>query len=157
MRFAYVVRVNARRRFLRAAGALLALPLFDRAHAAETILVHKGPQCGCCGEWENHLRAAGFRVESRAASDMEQVKRRLGVPADLWSCHTALVAGYLVEGHVPAADIRRLLRELPNIAGLAVPGMPLGAPGMEQGPPSRYQRYETVAFAARSRWVFARH
>ncbi|HEX6154531.1 MAG TPA: DUF411 domain-containing protein, partial [Burkholderiales bacterium] len=82
------------------------------------------------------------------------VKRRLGVPSALASCHTATVEGYVVEGHVPAADVRRLLRERPEAIGLAVPGMPLGAPGMEQGTP---QRYLTMAFDARGSWVFARH
>ena len=147
-----------RRRFIGSAGSLLALPFLPlAAHGAETMLVYKGPQCGCCGEWETHMRKAGFRLESRMVDDIGRMKRSLGVPADFWTCHTGVVGGYLVEGHVPASDVQRLLRERPKLLGLAVPGMPLGSPGMEQGPPSRYQRYETLAFTARSSWVFEKH
>ena len=149
--------MKTRRQFVRGAAALLALPFLPRAHAAETVVVYKGPQCGCCGEWEDHMRAAGFRIDSRKVVDIDQVKRKLGVPADFWTCHTGVVGGYLVEGHVPAADVQRLLRERPKALGIGVPGMPIGSPGMEQGPPSRYQRYSTYAFNSRSNWVFERH
>lgn len=150
--------MNSRRRFIRDAGALLGLLLLPMgAQAAQTMIVYKGPQCGCCGEWETHMRKAGFRIESRIVHDIGRLKRTLGVPADFWTCHTGVVDGYLVEGHVPAADVQRLLRERPKMLGLAVPGMPLGSPGMEQGPPSRYHRYETLAFTARASWVFERH
>jgi hypothetical protein len=134
--------------------ALAALPLAARAQPAPALLVYKSPGCGCCGEWEKHMRAHGFAVESRLADDIAGVKRRLGVPDALASCHTAVVAGYVVEGHVPAQDVRRLLRERPRAIGLAVPGMPAGAPGMEQGAP---QKYATLAFDARRSWVFERH
>lgn len=150
--------MNIRRRLIRGAGALLALPLLPlAAYGAETMIVYKGPQCGCCGEWETHMRRAGFRVDSRIVDDMGRMKRTLGVPADFWTCHTGVIGGYLVEGHVPADDVKRLLRERPKALGIAVPGMPLGSPGMEQGPPSRYQRYETVAFTARASWLFEKH
>lgn len=150
--------MNTRRRFIRCAGALLALPLLPRAaQAAQPMTVYKGPQCGCCAEWESHMRKAGFRIDSRVVHDIGRMKRTLGVPADFWTCHTAVVGGYLVEGHVPAPDVQRLLRERPSVLGLAVPGMPLGSPGMEQGPPSRYQRYETLAFTSSASWVFERH
>ena len=95
--------------------------------------VYKSPTCGCCSLWGRHLEAEGFEVVSVDRTDMASVKDSLGVPDDLVSCHTAVVDGYVVEGHVPAASIRRLLDERPDARGLAVPGMPLGSPGMEQG------------------------
>ncbi len=110
---------------------------------AQTVVVYKSPTCGCCKAWARHLRENGFRVEVHDRYDVTPVKNELGVPPRLRSCHTAKVGGYLVEGHVPAADIRRLLRDKPAVAGLAVPGMPQGAPGME-GP--RKERYEVIAF-----------
>jgi hypothetical protein len=117
------------------------------------------PSCGCCGEWVKHLRANGFQVEAKYVGDILEVKRAHRVPQALWSCHTALVGGYAIEGHVPAADIVRLLRERPRVngapaGGLAVPGMPAGAPGMEQGAP---QAYATVEFGPDGSRVFARH
>ena len=145
-----------RRRLLRAAGALAVLGLVPRANAqrAEVVTVYKSPTCGCCGDWVRHIRASGLRVEAYDLEDVSPMRRRYGVPGALASCHTAVVAGYAIEGHVPAADIQRLLRERPKFVGLAVPGMVVGSPGMEQGPP---QRYETLAFDARGSWVFARH
>lgn len=134
--------------------ALAALPIAARAQPTPMLLVYKSPGCGCCGEWEKHMRAHGFAVESRQVDDIAAVKRKLGVPDALASCHTAIVAGYVLEGHVPAQDVRRLLRSRTKAIGLAVPGMPLGAPGMEQAPP---QKYATLAFDARRSWVFARH
>lgn len=95
------------------------------------VLVHKSPTCGCCSKWVEHLRANGFTVEVRDEADVAPAKRRLGVPAAMASCHTAEVGGYFVEGHVPAADIRRLLTQRPAVRGIAVPGMPAGSPGME--------------------------
>lgn len=100
------------------------------------------------------MRENGFRVERRDLADVTPMKRQLGVPQSLWSCHTALVDGYAVEGHVPAADIKRLLRERPKAIGLAAPGMPVGSPGMEQGAP---QPYSTVLFDSHSSRVFERH
>ena len=149
--------MNSRRKFIATLGASLALPFFARAQAGPKMVVYKGPQCGCCGDWEDHMRRAGFRVDSRIVDDLGRMKRTLGVPADFWTCHTGVVDGYLVEGHVPAADVQRLLRERPKILGIAVPGMPLGSPGMEQGPPSKYQRYETLAFTSRNSWTFEKH
>lgn len=97
------------------------------------VLVHKSPSCGCCGLWVEHLRDAGFEVEIRdhAPDALNRIKLGLGVPHGKGSCHTAEVGGYFVEGHVPAADIRRLLAEAPDAKGLVLPGMPLGSPGME--------------------------
>jgi hypothetical protein len=95
------------------------------------IQVHKSPTCGCCREWVEHLQQNGFKVEVFEADDLEPVKTRLGVPPGKGSCHTGEVGGYLVEGHVPAVDIRRLLAERPKARGLVLPGMPVGSPGME--------------------------
>lgn len=98
---------------------------------APLVTVYKTPTCGCCNKWVDHLRESGFRVETHDMDDVEPVKVANGLPAGMGSCHTGLVNGYVVEGHVPADVIRRLLREKPQIAGVAVPGMPAGSPGME--------------------------
>ena len=95
------------------------------------VTVYKRPTCGCCTEWVSHVRQHGFRVRIRDVTDLQPIKTRHGVPADLHSCHTTLVGGYVVEGHVPAALVERLLRERPTVVGVAVPGMPVGSPGME--------------------------
>ena len=146
----------SRRRFAFAAGAALRLAPLLRAHAPQKPLmtVYKSPTCGCCGEWVKHIRASGFRVEATDIRDVAPIRRRYGVPEYLASCHTAVVDGYAIEGHVPASDILRLLRERPRVRGLAVPGMVAGSPGMEQGPP---QPYATLAFDDRGTRVFARH
>jgi hypothetical protein len=104
----------------------------------EVITVHKDPTCGCCSGWVEHLRKAGFDTKVLDTRDLDAVKQRLGVPDDLAACHTAQLAGYVIEGHVPATALRRLLAEKPKAAGLAVPGMPVGSPGMEGGKPEKY-------------------
>lgn len=144
-----------RRGFTLAAAAMLlgGLPA-ARAQAAPRVLVYKNPSCGCCGEWIKHMRASGFRVEVRDVADVALIRRDNAVPEALASCHTALVGGYFIEGHVPAGDVWRLLRERPAVRGLVVPGMVPGSPGMEQGPP---QRYATIAFNGRNTSVFERH
>lgn len=96
-------------------------------------IVHRDPSCGCCEAWIAHMRENGFDLEIREAADLMAEKARLGVPAPLQSCHTAEIGGYVIEGHVPAKDVRRLLEEKPQGLGLSVPGMPVGAPGMEMG------------------------
>lgn len=123
--------------------------------AAPLLRVFRSPLCGCCGAWVDHMRAAGFATQVMNLDDLAPVKARLGVPADLESCHTGLIDGYVVEGHVPAADVRRLLQLRPRATGLAVPGMPVGSPGMEQG--ARRDAYDVVLFAPAGRQVFARH
>jgi hypothetical protein len=102
------------------------------------IEVYKSPTCGCCGKWAEHLRNDGFAVNVHAIPGIDAFRVRTGVPAALASCHTALVGGYVVEGHVPATDIRRLLSERPKALGVAVPGMPMGAPGMDAPHASGY-------------------
>lgn len=102
------------------------------------IRVHKDPNCGCCSGWLDHLEAAGFGVAVQEAANLREIRKRLGVPDDLAACHTAEAGGYVIEGHVPAAAIQRLLKERPVATGVAVPGMPVGSPGMEGGTPERY-------------------
>jgi hypothetical protein len=122
------------------AGAAGLLAGAAQAAAATPIEVFKSPYCGCCGGWVAHLQASGFRVTVHDIEDVSPHRRRLGVPDRYASCHTGSVRGYAVEGHVPASDIRRLLQEKPVAAGLALPGMPLGSPGMEApgAPPQRF-------------------
>lgn len=123
---------------------------------APVVHVYKGASCTCCTAWEAHLRDAGFQVESHSQRDMRPVKTRLRIPANLQSCHTASVGGYVIEGHVPAADIVRLLEARPEARGLAVPGMPMGSPGMEQG--DRRDAYDVVLFSDNDeRQTFASH
>ncbi len=112
---------------------------------SETLVVYKSPTCGCCSAWVEHVQAAGFEVEVHDVPNVQPVKEQNGLPAHLGSCHTTLVGGYVVEGHVPADVIRRLLAERPQIAGIAVPGMPLGSPGMEV-PGGRKDPYDVMAF-----------
>ena len=125
-------------------AALLLAPLAAGAEPLPEVVMHKDPNCGCCGQWAEHLQANGFRVKTVPERDMESVKRRLAVPQRLTSCHTAKVGGYVIEGHVPASAIKRLLREKPAVAGLAVAGMPLGSPGMEV--PGKKDPYDVMSF-----------
>jgi len=122
---------------------------------AAEVTVYKSPSCGCCGKWVEHMREAGYSVEGRQSQDLQPLKRQLGVDPQLQSCHTAVVDGYVIEGHVPAEDVERLLTERPDIRGLAVPGMPMGAPGM-QGP--RSDHYDVYAIDKTGRaTLFSRH
>jgi hypothetical protein len=128
--------VPTRRHALRLALASLALPMAGiplrraRAAALPPVMVWKDANCGCCGNWIRHIEGAGFTATVRDMDDMAALKQARGVPEALQSCHTAAVGGYVVEGHVPADDIKRLLAEQPEARGLAVPGMPQSAPGM---------------------------
>jgi hypothetical protein len=112
--------------------------------AKPTVTVYKSATCGCCSKWIAHMKANGFNVTAMDVSDIDLPKRTYGVPASAASCHTALVGGYVVEGHVPADAVSRMLREKPAIAGIAVPGMPAGSPGMEV--PGRSTPYDVVSF-----------
>jgi hypothetical protein len=120
-----------------------ATPSADPNPSQTKITVYKDPSCGCCKSWIEHLIKHGYRVDAKDTPAMTEVKRTLGIPDALTSCHTAVVNGYLIEGHVPAADIARLLKEKPKVAGLAVPGMVTGSPGME-GPTK--QHYQVLSF-----------
>jgi hypothetical protein len=121
---------GARRRLLTAIAAAIALPVLPARAAVTAVEVWKSPTCGCCKDWITHLEQAGFAVTVHDVGNTA-ARRRLGMPERLGSCHTATVGGYVVEGHVPAADIRRLLERRPPALGLAVPGMPVGSPGMD--------------------------
>lgn len=109
------------------------------------MVVYKSPTCGCCSAWVDHVKAAGFQVEVHDTANVAPIKNEHGLPQHLASCHTALVDGYVIEGHVPADVIRRLLAERPQVTGIAVPGMPAGSPGMEMG--DRKDPYDIIAFA----------
>lgn len=111
------------------------------AAAAQTVNVFKDAGCGCCGAWVSHLRDSGFTVEASDVTpdEMSALKAKSGITAATASCHTALVDGYVIEGHVPASDVARLLKEKPEAVGLSVPGMPIGSPGMEFGTPETYE------------------
>lgn len=137
-----------------ALATLLAVGVVFVAHADPRIEVWKSPSCGCCEGWIAHLKAEGFTVAKHDVDDVEPIKAANGVADDLASCHTAIVDGYVVEGHVPATDIRRLLAERPAVKGIAAPGMPAGSPGMG----SAAEHYDVVSFdAAGGRKTFARH
>lgn len=128
-----------------------------RTGPATPITVYKSASCGCCAKWVDHLKESGFAPAVHDEGDMDAVKDEMGVPKDLRSCHTALLDRYLIEGHVPAADLRRLLAERPAVAGLAVPGMPKGTPGMAM-PGEPHEAYEVVSFTRGGQTrLFARH
>jgi hypothetical protein len=135
--------MNRRRKFLGALAGGLALGAAWRAHGAPLIEVYKSPGCGCCDDWIEHLRANGFEVRAHDVEDTSVYRRRYHVPVRFASCHTGVVAGYSIEGHVPAREIKRLLAERPKAQGLAVPDMPAGSPGME-GPKS--EPYDVLLF-----------
>jgi hypothetical protein len=119
------------------------------------ITVYKTPTCGCCALWVDHMRANGFRVAVTDVAQLGPVKQTHGVPSDMATCHTGKIGGYFVEGHVPAEDVRRMLRERPDIIGIAVPGMPNGSPGMETG---TVDSYDVIAIGKDgSRKVWATH
>ncbi|RLP23107.1 DUF411 domain-containing protein [Mesorhizobium sp. YM1C-6-2] len=138
----------SRRALLAAAGALpllMSMARWGHAGALPLVSVTKDPSCGCCDGWVAHIEAAGFPVQVVESADMDSLKHRLGVPAGLASCHTAEVAGYVIEGHVPVAAIHRLLAQRPGATGLAVPGMPAGSPGMDF-PDVNPEPYEAFLF-----------
>jgi hypothetical protein len=137
------------------AAALAATSLPCWAQATPRIVVTKDPNCGCCGGWVDHLRTSGFTAEVIESSEINRVKVRLGVPQDLASCHTAEIDGYVIEGHVPVQAIRRLLAERPQAKGLAVPGMPVGSPGMEVAG-TEPEPYEVILFGPSGQRTFAR-
>jgi hypothetical protein len=148
------------RRALLAGLAVSALSVSARSTlAAETLprmVVTKDPTCGCCTAWVEHVRAAGFDVAVVESSDLSRLKIRLGVPQTLASCHTAEIGGYVIEGHVPPAVIKRLLAEKPDAKGLAVPGMPVGSPGMEVED-MEPDTFEVVLFGPSGQRTYARY
>ena len=128
------------------------------AASAKPVLmaVYKTPTCGCCAKWVEHMKQNGFTTHVTDLTDLSSIKARHGVPPKMQSCHTAIVNGYVVEGHVPAADVKRMLQQKPAIAGLALPGMPAGSPGMEV--PGVKPSYEVLSFDKRGTTrVYAKH
>ena len=136
-------------------AALLVLAACSNVAQAATYTMFRDPGCGCCLSWAGHVEdGMNTKVASVDSNDMAAIKTARGVPQELWSCHTMEVDGYIIEGHVPAEAVAKLLRERPaGVAGLAVPGMPLGSPGMEAG--DRVQPFEVIAFGSAGRSVFA--
>ncbi len=118
--------------------------------------VYRSPTCGCCRKWITHVEANGFKVKDYITNEVQVIKDQQGVPKNLASCHTALVNGYIIEGHVPASDIKKLLKLKPKVSGLSVPGMPVGTPGMEMG--GKKDPYDVVSFDQQNNYkVFSRY
>lgn len=138
------------------AGALSLSQISGATDALPRMIVTRDPNCGCCGAWVANVKAAGFPIEVVEAADLAPLKAKLGVPEKLASCHTAEVGGYVIEGHVPADAIKRLLTQRPPATGLAVAGMPIGSPGMEV-PGTPPETYDIVLFAPGGQRVFARY
>jgi hypothetical protein len=141
------------RRGILLGSAACLLPSAALAAAEPLVTVHRDPNCGCCSGWVQHLQKAGFPTKVLDTTNLDAVKTRLDVPDDLAACHTAEVSGYVIEGHVPAIALKRLLAEKPDATGLAVPGMPVGSPGMEGGAP---ERYDVVLFGPSGRRSYMR-
>jgi len=137
-----------RKQFLASLIAVPVITALRMSAAAPQVQVYKDPTCGCCGNWVQHLRANGFQVAVKEVPDTAEYRHKFGVPDSLASCHTAVVDGYALEGHVPATEVQRLLRERPKAKGLAVPGMPMGSPGMES---TRTQPYSVMLIDAQGR------
>ncbi|NQV82804.1 MAG: DUF411 domain-containing protein [Rhodospirillales bacterium] len=137
-----------------ALAAFFAVAFMAAPAQSADVLVYKSPTCGCCKGWVAHMEKNGHSVKVQDLEDLDQIKKMAGVPEMFQACHTAMIDGYVVEGHVPAKDVARLLKERPKVRGIAVPGMPAGSPGME-GPP---ERYDVVQFQANgTSSVFAKH
>jgi len=127
-----------------------------QAELAKNIVVYKSPHCGCCTKWVNYLEGRGYRVEAINTQDVYVWKKKYAVPEKIAACHTAVIDGYVVEGHVTDRDIKRLLLTRPNISGIAVPGMPVGTPGMENG--NAREAYDVISFDEEGRTeVFVKH
>lgn len=141
---------------LSVSGRTLATPAASAAQTLPAVTVYKDPNCGCCSLWVRHMEQAGFTVTAHNTSDMPAVRAKYGVPSHVQSCHMGVVDGYVLEGHIPADDVKRLLKERPKAKGIAVPGMPVGSPGMEQG--NVRHAYSVVTFDETGRTaVFAQH
>lgn len=136
-------------------GGAAAMPALAQA-VAPVISIKKDPWCGCCTGWARHFEKAGFAIDVEEIEEMETVKDTLGVPTELRSCHTATIDGYVIEGHVPAEAVVALLDQRPPIRGLAVPGMPIGSPGMEGPAGSDPDEYDVMAFDGSGDFVFMR-
>lgn len=127
-----------------AVSFLLAVSFTSQASEKVEVEVYRSPTCGCCSKWVEHLKQNNFSVKDHVIDDVQVIKDKYGVSADMSSCHTALINGYVVEGHVPAADIMTMLKTKPAVTGISVPGMPMGTPGMEMG--GRKDPYKVISF-----------
>ncbi|MBZ8179023.1 DUF411 domain-containing protein [Oscillatoria salina] len=141
-------------------NSVVAVSVWDRNIKPYTgnseLTVYRSPSCGCCGEWVKHMQKHGFQVKDIQTDEMETLKQQYNLPEELASCHTAIVDGYVVEGHIPGNDVKRLLQQKPDIAGIAVPGMPLGSPGMEAG--DRKEAFAVISFNQSGETeIFAEH
>lgn len=135
---------------------LMGLSAGVQAKEGVEIEVYRSPNCGCCGKWIKHLKENQFVVKDIVTNDVQAIKDKYGVSAEMSSCHTALVGGYVVEGHVPAIDIKSMLKIRPKINGISVPGMPVGTPGMEMG--DKKDAYDVVSFDKENKYkVFSSH
>jgi hypothetical protein len=149
-----------RRTWIRTAAAggavlLVGTPSFALGARPIRMVIYKSPTCGCCKKWVDHVKAAGFTTEVHDVDDVTPIKKKHGLPDELASCHTALVEGYVIEGHVPADLVQKLLKQKPALAGLAAPGMPMGSPGMEVG--GQKDPYDIIAFDRKGKTsVYAR-
>lgn len=140
----HVTKKIDRRLFMALAASVSLVPVrLAWADELPVIQVFKSPTCGCCSMWVDHLAENGFEVEAKDVDDLNGIKQMAGVPGHLQACHTAVIDGYTIEGHIPASAIKKLLAERPAVKGLAVPGMPAGSPGM---PSPRPEPYDVVAF-----------
>jgi len=147
---------KTRRSFLISASSIVLVRPALATNIPSAIVVHRDPSCTCCGNWIDYLRQSGFSVEVRETAYLQPVRTRLGVPIALAACHTGEVAGYVIEGHVPVPAINRLLAEKPAATGLAVPGMPVGSPGMEiEG--AEPKGFDVILFGSSSQRVFGRY
>jgi hypothetical protein len=143
-----------RRNLLQGLAAIPAAVAIRLQAAGQQVNVYKTPTCGCCGMWVAHMRKNGFDLKVQDVDDTTPYRAKYGVPEKLGSCHTAVVDGYAIEGHVPASEIQRMLKERPNAKGLAVPGMVTGSPGMEGGTP---QPYDVLLFTADGKSTVYQH
>lgn len=147
------------RRFKLLSAILLAFSMTSMAEespANKEMTVYRSSTCGCCGKWKEHADLNRFIIKDIVSDDMQAIKKKYGVPEKLASCHTAIVDGYVIEGHVPAADIEKLLKIKPKVVGIAAPGMPMGSPGMEMG--GKQDDYNVVSFDSAGNYqIFSEH
>ncbi len=138
-------------------SSFLSLPILaDESITPVEMTVYRSPSCSCCGKWSEHVEANQFNIKTIITDDMQAIKAKYGIPDKLASCHTALVNGYVIEGHVPANDIKKLLQLKPDVAGISAPRMPLGSPGMETE--GQKQAYQVISFDKQGKMtVFAEH
>ncbi|HKP29353.1 MAG TPA: DUF411 domain-containing protein [Gemmatimonadales bacterium] len=135
-----------RKKLILLGGALAVLVAAASPPASQSasMTVYKTPTCGCCAKWVEHMKSAGFKVQVQDMDDLTEIKQASGVPIPIRTCHTAVVSGYVIEGHVPADLVKKMLAEKPKMTGIAVPGMPVGSPGMESG--NEKSPYDVVLF-----------